>query len=141
MISRFPARPPESGMSTVPTLIGLLLVLAVYPSTVSAEPERKFSEPFDTPLITNRAVENKGLDLKLDHEALIEGEHNPANGGREENSRDLRDSSTRVDWSRRVDDGWDLEPVLLNRRQAGKPIRPDDDQSDKLLGIELRKKF
>ncbi len=128
-------------MSTVTRLIGLLLVLAVYPSTVSAEPERKFSEPFETPLITNRAVENKGLDLKLDHEALIESEHNPANGAREENSRDLRDSSTRVDWSEPLGDDWDINPVLLNRRQAGEPIRPDDDQSDKLLGIELRNEF
>ncbi len=33
----------------------------------------------------------------------------------------------RVDWSRRAGKSWELNPVLLHRRQAGQPQRPDDD--------------
>ncbi len=36
---------------------------------------------------------------------------------------------------------WELDPVLPHRRQAGQPDRPDDDLSNKTLGIELRRRF
>lgn len=128
-------------MRTVPGVIGLLLVLTGHPGAAIAEPERKFSEPYQTPLITNRKAEKKGLDLKLDREALIEGEGNPANDDADEDASALGDRSTRVDWSEPLGDGWNVDPVLLNRRQDGEPDLPDDDQSDKLLGIELRNEF
>lgn len=122
-------------------LLGLLLILGSNPTTVMAQSENKHPEPSGAPFITDRAVEDRSLNLMLDHEALIESEGGHTSAAPAGSFRAPQDVSPRVDLSRRVDDGWDLEPVLLNRRQAGQPIRPDDDQSDKLLGIELRKKF
>ncbi len=51
------------------------------------------------------------------------------------------DRHPRVDWSRRAGKSWELDPVLLHRRQAGQPERPGDDLSNKTLGIELRRRF
>ncbi len=152
--SRFTPRLPRShfgpsneslsttfGISMAPRLVGLLLILGSNPTTVMAQSEDKLAEPSGAPFITHRAVEDRSLDLMLDHQALIESEGDHTSAAPVGSVRAAKDDPPRADWSRRVDDGWDLEPVLLNRRQAGKPIRPDDDQSDKLLGIELRKKF
>jgi hypothetical protein len=122
-------------------LVGLLLILGSNPATAMAQSENKPPEPSEAPLITHRAAEDKGLDLMLDYDALIESEDNHASAAPAGSFRAAQDIPPRADWSRRVGKGWDLEPVLLNRRQAGQPIRPDDDASNKLFGIELRKKF
>ncbi len=55
--------------------------------------------------------------------------------------RATQELPARVDWSRRVGKSWELDPVLLHRRQAGQPERPGDDLSNKTLGIELRRRF
>ena len=51
------------------------------------------------------------------------------------------DRNPRVDWSRRAGKFWELDPILLHRRQAGQPQQPGDDLSNKTLGIELRRRF
>ena len=141
MIVRFSARPPGSGLSLARRLVGLWLILGSCPATVMAQSENEPVEPSGAPFVSHRAAEDRSLNLMLDYDALAETEGNHASAAPAGSFRAAQDIPPRVDWSRRVDDGWDLEPVLLNRRQAGEPIRPDDDQSDKLLGIELRKTF
>jgi hypothetical protein len=119
-------------------LLGLLLILGSNPATAMAQSENQPTEP---PFITHREVEDKSLNLMVDYQAVIESEGNHTGGAAAGSFRGAQDVPPRVDWSRRMNEDWDLEPVLLNRRQAGQPIRPDDDESDKLLGIELRKTF
>jgi hypothetical protein len=106
-----------------------------------AQSEDKQSDPPGAPFITHREVEDKSLNLMVDYQAVMEGDGNNAGGAAAGSFRAAQDVPPRVDWSRRVNEDWNLEPVLLNRRQAGQPIRPDDDESNKLLGIELRKTF
>ena len=47
----------------------------------------------------------------------------------------------RADLSRQLDQDWDLNPILLNRSQAGEPPRPEDDLRQETIGIEIQKRF
>lgn len=47
----------------------------------------------------------------------------------------------RADLSRELNQDWDLNPILLNRSQAGEPPRPEDDLREETIGIELQKRF
>ena len=51
------------------------------------------------------------------------------------------DRHTRIDWSRRVGKSWELDPVLLHRRQVGQPDQPGSDLSNKTIGIDMRRRF
>ena len=68
-------------------------------------------------------------------------QENVAGGTPLENFWAAQDGPYRVDWSRTLDRRWELDPVLLNRRQTGKPEYPDSDLTNKAVGIELRKRF
>lgn len=125
-------------------LVGLLLVLCTTPAAVVAQPAH---QPAEAPIYTYRAAERQSLDLMLDYQALAEAEEpageegnhtSPAPAG---SFRAAQDMPRPFDWSRPVGKSWVLEPVALGRRQNGQPIEPDDDVSDSLIGIELRKNF
>lgn len=88
-----------------------------------------------------RAAQEEGLDLTLPFDPVEGEDPSAATDDVPGGSGAAEDGPDRVDWSRRVGEDWELNPVLLNRRQAGQPDRPDDDLSNKLLGIELRKEF
>ncbi len=81
------------------------------------------------------------LDLNIDFDALHYESSNPMADNPPEDSAPGWDRHPRVDWSRRAGKSWELDPVLLHRRQAGQPQRPGDDLSNKTLGIELRRRF
>lgn len=89
----------------------------------------------DPPFVEYRPAQEAELDFTVDFDALQDGAETGAN------ARSKRYPRTRVDWSRRVGKSWELDPVLLHRRQAGQPDRPDDDLSNKMLGIEFRRRF
>ena len=95
----------------------------------------------NVPAGSYRAAQDKGLDLTADYDALFANQ--PGDGGSAPpgSFRAAQDLPARVDWSRRVGKSWELDPVLLHRRQAGQPQRPGDDLSNKTLGIELRRRF
>lgn len=142
MTARFPLRSPGRDPALAPRLIGLLLILVCIPAAaVMAQSENKPPEPFALPSASPRAVEDRSLNLMLDYQALIEAEDKQTSPAAAGSYRAAQDVQPRVDWSRPVGNGWDLEPVVLNRRQAGQPVIPDDDQEPQLLGIELRKRF
>jgi hypothetical protein len=88
-----------------------------------------------------RAAQDKGLDLTADYDAPFANQPGDIGGAPPGSFRAAQDLPARVDWSRRVGKSWELDPVLLHRRQAGRPDRPDDDLSKKTLGIELRRRF
>ena len=81
------------------------------------------------------------LDLNIDFDALHYANSDPTADNPPVDLAPGWDRNPRVDWSRRVGKSWELDPVLLHRRQAGQPQRPDDDLSNKALGIELRRRF
>ena len=88
-----------------------------------------------------RAGQERGLDLSLDYDASLGEEPGPVRGAPHGSFRGAQEAPYRVDWSRRAGKSWELDPVLLHRRQAGQPDRPGDDLSNKTLGIEMRRRF
>ena len=95
----------------------------------------------NAPAGSYRAAQDKGLDLTFDYDALFANQPSDGYGAPTGSFRAAQDVPARVDWSRRVGKTWELDPVLLHRRQAGQPDRPGDDLSNKTLGIELRRRF
>lgn len=81
------------------------------------------------------------LDLNIDFDALHYANSDPLADNPPADLAPGWDRNPRVDWSRRVGRSWELDPVLLHRRQAGQPQQPGDDLSNKTLGIELRRRF
>lgn len=81
------------------------------------------------------------LDINIDFDALHYANSDPTADNPPEDLAPGWDRNPRVDWSRRVGRSWELDPVLLHRRQAGQPQQPGDDLSNKTLGIELRRRF
>ncbi len=81
------------------------------------------------------------FDLDVDFGALGYESSDPMADNPPEDLTPGWDRHPRVDWSQRAGKSWELDPVLLYRRQAGQPQRPDDDLSNKALGIELRRRF
>ena len=88
-----------------------------------------------------RAAQDVALDLQVDFDALHYESSDPMADNPPEDLSPGWDRHPRVDWSRRAGKFWELDPVLLHRRQAGRPQRPGDDLSNKTLGIELRRRF
>ncbi len=95
----------------------------------------------NAPAGSYRAAQDVALDLQVDFDALRYESSDPMADNPPEDLTPGWDRHPRVDWSRRVGKSWELDPVLLHRRQAGQPQRPDDDLSNKALGIELRRRF
>jgi len=117
---------------------------------------------------SHRAAQDKGLSLGLDREFLdnlestkkakatgeieaaakeaeeIEnakkGEEPLPDADAEEAQAD-KDRKDRVDLSKKVDDSWKMNPVLLNRSQGGEPSRVDDDLREQAVGMEFRREF
>ncbi len=98
-------------------------------------------ETSKAPAGSYRAAQDVGLDLQVDFDALHYESSDPMAGNPPEDFPPGWDRHPRVDWSRRAGKSWELDPVLLHRRQAGQPQRPGDDLSNKTLGIELRRRF
>ena len=111
-----------------------------------------------------RAAQEEGLSLKLDPEfldtlkttrtaktaaeveaAAKEAEEKekalPLAGAEPGSHRAAQDGQRRVDLSRKVDEAWRVNPILLNRSQGGEPAREDDDVRVETFGLELRKEF
>lgn len=106
-----------------------------------AQSESEPPKPFPVTSVSHRAAEDKSVNLMLDYRALIEAEEGKASPAAAGSYRAAQEVPPRVDMSRRVGKGWDLEPVVANRRQAGQPVVPDDDVTPQVLGVELRKRF
>ena len=87
------------------------------------------------------AGQDVALDLQVDFDALRYESSDPMADNPPEDFPPGWDRHPRVDWSRPAGKSWELDPVLLHRRQAGQPQRPGDDLSNKTLGIELRRRF
>ncbi len=87
------------------------------------------------------AAQDMELDLTVDFDALHYASPDPMADNPPEGLPPGWDRHPRVDWSRSAGKSWELDPVLLHRRQAGHPDRPGDDLSNKMLGIELRRRF
>ncbi len=98
-------------------------------------------ETSKTPAGSSRAGQDATLDLDVDFDALHYESSDPMADNPPEDLTPGWDRHPRVDWSRPVGKSWELDPVLLHRRQAGQPQRPGDDLSNKALGIELRRRF
>jgi hypothetical protein len=118
------------GLALVPWLLALQVVAVGAGDEASGAPAGSY-----------RAGQERGLDLNLDYDASLEEEPGPVRGAPHGSFRGAREAPDRVDWSRRAGKSWELDPVLLHRRQAGQPDRPGDDSSNKTLGIELRRRF
>ncbi len=99
------------------------------------------AEERDVAAESYRAGQDATLDLNVDFDALHYESSDPMADNPPEGLTPGWDRHPRVDWSRRAGKSWELDPVLLHRRQAGQPQRPDDDLSNKALGIELRRRF
>jgi hypothetical protein len=112
---RFSVGPPGRELSMASRLVGLLLILGSNPMSAMAQSENQLPEPPGAPFITHRAVEDKSLNLMVDYQAVIESEGNHTGGAAAGSFRGAQDVPPRVDWSRSVNEDWDLEPVLLNR--------------------------
>lgn len=93
------------------------------------------------PTESKPAEQELKLDLTIDYYALSANQ--PGDRGRDApgNFGTTRNLPPRVNWSRRVGKSWNLDPVLLHRRQAGQPTKREDDLSNKSIGIELRRQF
>jgi hypothetical protein len=87
------------------------------------------------------AVQDMEFDLTVDFDALGYENSDPMADNPPEDLTPGWDRHPRVDWSQRAGKSWELDPVLLYRRQAGQPQQPGDDLSNKALGIELRRRF
>ncbi len=87
------------------------------------------------------AAQDMEFDLTIDFDALHYESPDPMADNPPEGLPPGWDQPPRVDWSRPAGKSWELDPVLLHRRQAGHPDRPGDDLSDKTLGVELRRRF
>ena len=87
------------------------------------------------------AAQDMEFDLTIDFDALHYENSDPMADNPPEGLSPGWDRHSRVDWSRPAGKFWELDPVLLHRRQAGHPDRPGDDLSNKTLGIELRRRF
>ena len=101
------------------------------------------------PVINYRAAEDRSLDMLVDHQALINNQR-PADSAETADNQSAGpakdfgtpdDPPPRLDLSRPLEQGWEMDPVLLNRRQAGEPLRPGDDETNQMFGIQLRKEF
>ena len=114
----------------VPLLLSAQIVAAAAGGETSKAPAGSY-----------RAVQDVGLDLQVDFDALHYESSDPMADNPPEDFPPGWDRHPRVDWSRRAGKSWELDPVLLHRRQAGQPQRPGDDLSNKALGIELRRRF
>ncbi len=95
----------------------------------------------NAPAGSYRAAQDQGLDLTVDYDALFANQSGDRGSAPPGSFRAAQDLPARVDWSRRVGKSWELDPVLLHRRQTGQPQRPGDDLSNKTIGIELRRRF
>ncbi len=95
----------------------------------------------NAPAGSYRAAQDAALDLQVDFDALRYESSDPMADNPPEDLTPEWDRHPRVDWSRRAGKSWELDPVLLHRRQAGQPQRSGDDLSNKALGIELRRRF
>jgi hypothetical protein len=87
------------------------------------------------------AAQDTEFDLTIDFDALHYDSPDPMADDPPEGLSPGWNRHPRVDWSRPTGKSWELDPVLLHRRQAGNPDRPGDDLSNKTLGVELRRRF
>ena len=87
------------------------------------------------------AAQAMEFDLTVDFDALNYERSDPMADNPPEGLAPGRDRNPRVDWSRHAAKSWELDTVLLHRRQAGHPDRPGDDLNKKTLGVELRRRF
>ncbi len=92
-------------------------------------------------IVDPSAAKDVVFDLTIDFDALNYQSPDPMADNPPEGLSPGWDRPPRVDWSRPAGKSWELDPVLLHRRQAGHPDRPGDDSSNKTLGIELRRRF
>ncbi len=118
------------------SLAGVLLLfsLQIVGANAGAEERGVAAESY-------RAGQDATLDLNVDFDAVHYESSDPMADNPPEGLTPGWDRHPRVDWSRRAGRSWELDPVLLHRRQAGQPDRPGDDLSNKVLGIELRRRF
>lgn len=97
---------------------------------------------------SHRAAQDEGLSLFLDRDFLEKHQgvvvEQPPEAEASEGLAETPDTAARnprADLSRKLNKDWNLNPVLLNRSQSGKPLREGDDLREETLGIELQKKF
>ena len=133
-----------------PRLIARTLALGAMALAVMGQSEGGLFKQPPAPVITQGSDNDAGLDFTIDYGSMVEGAP-PAETAEPEEGEDpdptlsgepiSKGPPERVDLSRPLEEGWQMDPVLLNRRQAGQPLRPDDDVTPQTFGIELRKEF
>ena len=135
------ASPNACGPARDAVTVAWLLWLVPWLLALHVVAARAGEEVTGAPAGSYRAAQERGLDLSLDYDTSLGEEPDPVRGAPIGSFRAAQELPARVDWSRRVGKSWELDPVLLHRRQAGQPERPGDDLSNKTLGIELRRRF
>ena len=136
-----------------PSPITRCLALGCLALAVMGQAGGLFQQPASS-TITYRSAEDDSLDMMVDYQAIIEGRvpEDTEEDGDEEDGEDsspaaagsfraAQDTSKRVNLSKPLREGWQMDPVMLHRRQAGEPSRKDDDVTPQLFGVELRKEF
>lgn len=96
---------------------------------------------------SHRAAQDDGLSLTLTPDffekhqgTVVEAEPDPK-APTPLASEIQKPGVPRADLSRKLNQDWDMNPILLNRSQAGEPPRPEDDLREETIGIEIQKRF
>ena len=129
--SQIPGISRMTRLSARSCLLGPVIWLIWVGAALGGEPDRMQSFRVQSP------ESAQGLSLDLGTQDVVEDDAaaDPSAGELE------RPGTPRVNWSRGLRDDWQLNTVILNRRQAGEPARVDDDLRLETFGFELRRPF
>ena len=130
-------------------MIARCLVLGAMAIALMGQSSGGLFKQESAPVINYQGAKEDSLDLMVDQppqsesQAPAETEDDTEDTSEvpTEGVRTAKDPPPRLDLSRPLQEGWEMDPVLLNRRQAGEPLRPGDDETNQMFGIQLRKEF
>ena len=130
-------------------MIARCLVLGCIALAVMGQSSGGLFKQEPAPVINYQGAKEDSLDLMIDQQPRAESQAPAKTEDEAEDSsqvptgdvRTAKDPPPRLNLSRPLKEGWEMDPVLLNRRQAGEPLRPGDDETNQMFGIQLRKEF
>ena len=99
---------------------------------------------------SHRGAQDKGLDLGVPDDfyeqrggvvvdPVPEPEPEPLPDRTLPDKQAAKEQSNRYDMRQSLGGSWEMNPVLLNRRQQGEPEWADDDLKEPTLGVEIRR--
>ncbi len=99
---------------------------------------------------SHRGAQDKGLDLGVPSDfyeqrggvvvdPVPEPEPDPLPDRSLPDKQAAKEQSNRYDMRQSLGGTWEMNPVLLNRRQQGEPEWADDDLKEPTVGIEIRR--